>query len=125
MDQARTIGDRVREARKRRGFTQDDLARAAGVSKSLVSKLEQQSINDIRLETAHKIAAALDVSTSALVPRGDAPAPSPENAEAWQHVRSALDGTLDPNDPGNRPWKGSGPPSAGYCRCCWPASSAS
>jgi transcriptional regulator with XRE-family HTH domain len=57
MDQARTIGDRVREARKRRGFTQDDLARAAGVSKSLISKLEQQSINDIRLETAHKIAA--------------------------------------------------------------------
>lgn len=35
MDQAGTIGDRIREARKRRGFTQDDLARAAGVSKSL------------------------------------------------------------------------------------------
>jgi transcriptional regulator with XRE-family HTH domain len=99
MDQARTIGDRVREARKRRGFTQDDLARAAGVSKSLISKLEQQSINDIRLETAHKIAAALDVSTSALVPQGDAPTPSPENSETWQHIRSALDGTLDPQLP--------------------------
>ncbi len=99
MDQARTIGDRVREARKRRGFTQDDLARAAGVSKSLISKLEQQSITDIRLETAHKIAAALGVSTSALVPQGDAPTSSPENSEAWQRIRSALDGTMDPQLP--------------------------
>jgi len=95
MDQPRTIGDRVREARKRRGFTQDDLARAAGVSKSLIRKLEQHEITDTRLETAHKIAAALGVPTSALIPQGDAPVPRQESLAAWQPVRNALDGTPD------------------------------
>jgi len=99
MDQARAIGDRVREARKRRGFTQDDLARAAGVSRSLIRKLEQHEVNDTRLETAHKIAAALGVPTSALVPQGDAPVARPESAETWQPVRSALDGTPDAHLP--------------------------
>ncbi len=99
MDQTRTIGDRVREARKRRGFTQDDLARAAGVSKSLIRKLEQHDINDTRLETARKIAAALGVPTSALVPQGDAPVPTPQSLVAWQPVRSALEGESDAQVP--------------------------
>ena len=99
MDQTRTIGDRVREARKRRGFTQDDLARAAGVSKSLIRKLEQHDINDTRLETAHKIATALGVPTSALVPQGDAPGPTPQSLVAWQPVRSALEGESDTQVP--------------------------
>jgi transcriptional regulator with XRE-family HTH domain len=95
MNQARTIGDRVRAARKRRGLTQDDLARAAGVSRSLIRKLEQHEINDTRLETAHKIAAALGVPTSALLPQGDAPVPRAESREMWQPVRGALEGQPD------------------------------
>jgi transcriptional regulator with XRE-family HTH domain len=95
MDEERTIGDRMREVRKRRGFTQDDLARAARVSRSLIRKLEQHDISATRLETAHKIAAALGVPTSALMPQGDAPVPNPQSLATWQPVRSALEGTSD------------------------------
>jgi hypothetical protein len=57
-------------------------------------------INDIRLETARKIAAALGVPTSGLMPRGDAPVPAPESLVAWQPVRHALDGAPDAELPG-------------------------
>jgi transcriptional regulator with XRE-family HTH domain len=95
-----TLGQRIQAVRKRRGLTQDELARVAGVSKSLISKLEQGDLSDTRLETAHKIAAALEVPTSALVPRGDAPVPDPESAVAWQPVLRALEGTPDAELPG-------------------------
>jgi len=100
VDQAANLGGRIRDVRKRRGLTQGELARTAGVSKSLVCKLEQGEINDIRLETAHKMAAALGVPTSALVPRGDAPVPDPKSLVAWQQVRSALDGAPAADLPG-------------------------
>ncbi|WP_433516073.1 helix-turn-helix domain-containing protein [Nonomuraea sp. CA-143628] len=35
-----TIGERIRSVRKRRGFTQHGLANLAGVSTSLIRKLE-------------------------------------------------------------------------------------
>jgi transcriptional regulator with XRE-family HTH domain len=87
-----TLGQRIQAVRKRCGLTQSELARAASVSPSLIRKLEQGEINDTRLETAHKIAAALGVPTSALVPGGDAPVPDPQSLIAWQPVRSALEG---------------------------------
>lgn len=87
-----TLGQRIQAVRKRRGLTQDELSRAAGLSRSLISKLEQDVVTDVRLETAHKIAAALSIPTSALVPRGDAPVPDPGSLVAWQPVRSALEG---------------------------------
>jgi transcriptional regulator with XRE-family HTH domain len=95
-----TLGQRIQAVRKRRGLTQNELARAAGVSESLVKKLEQGEINDTRLETAHKIAAALGVPTSTLMPQGDAPVPAPESRVAWQPVRRALEGAPDPELPG-------------------------
>ncbi len=100
MPEETSLGQRIQAVRKRRGLTQDELARAAGVSRSLVCKLEQGEINDIRLETAHKIAAALGVPTSSLMPRGDAPVPAPESLVAWQPVRRALDGAPDAELPG-------------------------
>jgi transcriptional regulator with XRE-family HTH domain len=94
-----SLGQRIQSVRKRRGLTQSELARAAGVSMSLVRKLEQGEITTTRLETAHKIAAALGVATSALVPGGDAPVPDPQSLVAWQPVRSALDGAPSPDVP--------------------------
>jgi DNA-binding transcriptional regulator YiaG len=38
VNEAHAIGDRLREARKRRGLTQRELARESGVSLSLVSR---------------------------------------------------------------------------------------
>jgi transcriptional regulator with XRE-family HTH domain len=89
MDQARAIGDRVRDIRKRRGLTQRDLAGLSGMSLSLVRKLEQGERQDIRIETARKLAVSLGVPTMALI--GDAPEPSPVTGQpAWEPVRQAL-----------------------------------
>jgi len=53
---ASTLGERIRSVRRRRGLTQRELATAAGASESLIKKLEQGTITDLRLETLHKLA---------------------------------------------------------------------
>jgi len=88
MEQINSIGDRILSVRKRRGLTQQNLARAAGVSLSLVKKLEQGTITDVRLETLHKFAIALKVPTSHLVAGPEQP--DPVAPEDWADVREAL-----------------------------------
>jgi transcriptional regulator with XRE-family HTH domain len=85
---ASTLGERIRNVRRRRGLTQRELATAAGVSESLIKKLEQGHITNLRLETLHKIAVPLKVPTSSLVV-----GPEPEDPVApdrWDDVRDAL-----------------------------------
>lgn len=82
------IGGRVREVRRRRGMTQRELAKAARVSVSLVSKLEQGELTDTRLETARRLAVALRVPTTRLVQRGE---PSERVAEYWQPLQRAVE----------------------------------
>lgn len=93
MSDSKEIGYRVREARKRRGLTQEALARRSGVSISLIAKLERGEYGGMRLETVHKLAVVLQVSTSTLMSAPDAPgrlvAPAPGD---WEPVRRALDG---------------------------------
>jgi DNA-binding XRE family transcriptional regulator len=93
MDQAPTVGDRVRDVRKRRGLTQRALAEASGVSLSLVKKLEQGDYGDARLETLHRLASTLRVPTSSLTAGPDAESPEREDVEQWAPVRQALEGT--------------------------------
>jgi transcriptional regulator with XRE-family HTH domain len=94
-DMSAEIGERVRQARKRRGLTQRELAGAAGVSVSLVRKLEQGSYGGVRLETAHRLAVVLRVTTSALISgRGDA-GTEPDGAAAWEPVARAVRGDHD------------------------------
>lgn len=82
------IGTRLREVRKRRGLTQRDLAAASGVSVSLIRQLEQRAVEGTRMETAHKLAAALRVTTSSLLERDDhGPA---ETAEPWRPLQLAV-----------------------------------
>jgi transcriptional regulator with XRE-family HTH domain len=83
-----SLGERIRSVRRRRGLTQGELAAAAGVSLSLVKKLEQGTITDIRLETLHKLAIVLRVPTSYLAAGPEQPDPVP--AEPWDDVRDAL-----------------------------------
>lgn len=88
------LGDRVRGIRKRRDLTQRELAKTSGVSYSLVQKIEQGEREDIRLETALKLAKALRVPTSTILHR-DATAedtPRPGTEQAWAPVRRALAG---------------------------------
>jgi transcriptional regulator with XRE-family HTH domain len=90
-----SIGDRLREVRKRRGLTQRDLARLSGVSLSYVRKLEQGDYDGgVRLETAHRLARVLEVPTSALVAGPDSDAPTRDEADQWEPARQALEGVV-------------------------------
>src|ERR1700683_1157798 len=87
------LGERLREARKRRGLTQRELARLAGLSVSLIRKLEQGEYeNRLRLDTVPRLAVVLGVQTSFLAAGGDAPEPRRDSGAAWEPVRLALGG---------------------------------
>jgi transcriptional regulator with XRE-family HTH domain len=86
--EASTLGERVRNVRRRRGLTQCELAAAAGVSESLIKKLEQGNITDVRIETLHKIAVPLKVPTSDLMTGPEAE--DPITPDRWDDVRDAL-----------------------------------
>jgi transcriptional regulator with XRE-family HTH domain len=97
MAQARTVGDRVREASKRRGLTQHELAAQARVSASFVRKVEQDDYPArVRLETLHKLAIVLGVPTSALAGEGESGEPALGEVADWAPVRDALHGTSNP-----------------------------
>src|SRR5215470_4038037 len=84
------IGARIRDARRRRGLLQRELARDAGVSVSLVRKLEQGDYDGgLRLETVHRLAVVLDVTTSALMSEPDAPDAGPGGLAMWDATRQA------------------------------------
>lgn len=87
---ASTLGERVRSVRRRRGLTQRELALAAGLSESFIKKVEQGQITDVRLETLHKIAVALKVTTSSLAVAPDRLATEQVPPESWEDVRKAL-----------------------------------
>ncbi|MEV6419090.1 helix-turn-helix domain-containing protein [Streptomyces sp. NPDC051662] len=55
MSESRSeTGKNLKELRKRRGFTQSELAAASGVSLSIIRKLEQGERGTARLETLRK-----------------------------------------------------------------------
>jgi transcriptional regulator with XRE-family HTH domain len=92
MSQDRTVGDRIREIRKRRGLSQRELAELSGVSISLIRKLEQSEREDARLETLRKIGTALRVRTSALMATPDIEDADQQTVDIWEPVRRALFG---------------------------------
>lgn len=90
MDFSTTPGDRIREARKRRGMTQHELAGAAGLSLSAVKKIEQGTLGQLRLETTRRLAIALGVTTTALADPVPRPPGEPRDEGAWAATRAAL-----------------------------------
>ena len=54
------LGDAIREARRARHLTQEELGQLVGVQKAQISKLEN-SMTDARLETLLKVFKALNV----------------------------------------------------------------
>ncbi|MEE4424308.1 helix-turn-helix domain-containing protein [Streptomyces bugieae] len=92
------IGARVRTIRKRRGLTQRELADASGVSLSLIRQLEQGAAPGTRMETAHKLAAALRVTTTTLLKRDDQRGVEP--AERWRALQLSVQlGVGSPSEP--------------------------
>jgi transcriptional regulator with XRE-family HTH domain len=83
------IGDRIRNARKRCGLSQRELAELSGLSLSLIRKLEQGERPDTRVETLRKLAVAMGVPTTTLL--GPAPAGQPPaDGGLWAPARQAI-----------------------------------
>ncbi|MGW2703713.1 helix-turn-helix domain-containing protein [Streptomyces sp. NPDC001340] len=85
-----TIGERLREIRKRRGLSQRELSEQSGVSLSLIRKLEQGERADTRLETARQLAKALKVPTTRLVSEHAEASAGSDVVDRWQPVHAAL-----------------------------------
>jgi transcriptional regulator with XRE-family HTH domain len=58
---AQQYGRLIKEARLRKRFTQEDLARKAGVSRAVLSKLEQGKSKPVQSDTLDRLLAALEV----------------------------------------------------------------
>jgi transcriptional regulator with XRE-family HTH domain/predicted nucleic acid-binding protein len=85
-----TLGERLREVRKRRGLSQRELATNSGLSLSLIRKLEQGELRGTRLETVRRLAATLKVPTMRLVAESSEDGSSASALERWAAVRAAL-----------------------------------
>jgi transcriptional regulator with XRE-family HTH domain len=69
------IGERVKELRSAAGLSQMDLARASGLSLSIITQLEQGVTADPRLSTLKALAAALGCDLNELGKNDDPPPP--------------------------------------------------
>jgi transcriptional regulator with XRE-family HTH domain len=92
-----TLGERLREIRKRRGLSQRELSEQSGVSLSLIRKLEQGERNDTRLETARQLAKALKVPTTRLVAEHAEEAADSGTVDRWKAVHAALAASPGPS----------------------------
>lgn len=57
---------RIKELREEKRMTQEELSEKSGVSRSIISKLEQEKPVNMLTDTLSKIASALDVKVSSL-----------------------------------------------------------
>jgi transcriptional regulator with XRE-family HTH domain len=81
------ISEAVREARHRKGLSQDALAQASGASRITIARLEAGTEQDFRIGTLARICAALDLELAAL-PRGTK---SPGEATHGRELAQRLD----------------------------------
>ena len=61
------LAENIKKYRGERGFSQEDLARAAEITYSALSKIEAGYVQDPRVKTVQKIAIALDVTVDDLL----------------------------------------------------------
>ena len=61
------IGKKIKEARKNKGMTQEELGNIVGVQKSAIAKYESGRVVNIKRSTLQKIASALNIRPSELV----------------------------------------------------------
>jgi len=62
-----TLGERILILRRRLKLSQADVAKAAGLAKNTIARLEQGSVKDLSGETIVKVARALQVSTDVVL----------------------------------------------------------
>jgi transcriptional regulator with XRE-family HTH domain len=81
-EMAMALGDRLQQARKARGLTQQALAMATGLSVSVVHQVEYGRIADPRASTLYKLAKALGTTVEALMEDGGEAAAPEAKADA-------------------------------------------
>jgi transcriptional regulator with XRE-family HTH domain len=67
MSRTNMIGDNVKKIRKKKGLTQDCLARKADIPYTTLAKLESNVVKKPSVQTVAKIAKALDASIEELI----------------------------------------------------------
>lgn len=78
------IGIRIKNARKAQGLTQEDVARRAGVTLSLISRIERGLVTDLHFSTMSSLVDALDMSSiSELVGEDAYPKAEASPEEGW------------------------------------------
>lgn len=91
---ARDIGKRIRTHRKLMGMTQEELARAAGVSPSFIGHIERGTRN-VSLDILTGIAGALGVSCSSLMDGASPSAPAETTGAAFLREDAESEYTAD------------------------------
>lgn len=90
-----TIGQRIKDARKRSGLTQKGLAMQIGAATGTIQQYELGK-RQPRLEQLRRIALALNTTVSELVEPGYwATVPPEEYAESWEDSRDRLNSSLE------------------------------
>lgn len=74
------LGEQIRSARQKKGWSQDEVVRRTGVSKRVLSKLERGDTVNPTLETLQRLADALDIEL-VIVPIGKTVATTRLNEE--------------------------------------------
>ncbi len=67
---AKRFGERLRELRKEKLLTQEELAKKAGLNPNSIVRIERGSVAEPRFSTIRKLAAALEVDPQELVKGG-------------------------------------------------------
>ena len=61
------IGDNIRKLRRKKGLSQDNLARKAGIPYTTLTKIESNVVKSPSVQNVAKVAKALDVSVDRLL----------------------------------------------------------
>ena len=81
------IASQIRSTRKMRGMTQSDLAEAAGMKQSAVSRIEQAEYSSWTLATLFRVAAALNARWKMVLQRSEDAVMEYENLGSHTHVQ--------------------------------------
>ena len=65
--ESKTVGDKVRHIRTKRGLTQDQLARLCDIPYTTLTKLESNVITKPTIQTVEKIAKGLEMTIDELL----------------------------------------------------------
>lgn len=106
MDDTSTIGARLRQERRNRGLTQEELAEHAGVSRDIIAKLEQGRRSSARITTLSRMSNALGIELSDLLGKRERLGRRQDGGVlAVRNVLLAVDDLpgIDPADDGGEP----------------------